>query len=255
MMKKSNKMKIVFGVICLVIITGLIASFVVVRNLKNDEPALPWKDFATVNVGDEVTFGTFEGNPILWDVLDKDDESVFLISHYVLTHKTYDELGKGQDRTAPTNWKKSTLRKYLNGEFLDTSFTVDEQASILTVKVTNTSSEELYKTYFPEEKFAKNRKQCGPTKDKIYCMGWEEFINYYGIEINDNVERPEKGTQFSYNAVTTGTDMEENECWWLRSAGRDGQFVTNVYQDGRVSYANAYVNNYGVRPVLRVCIK
>lgn len=252
----KSKVKIIVAAIVffLAIIVGLIV-VVIVNNTEENVAALPWNDFATVKVGDTVTFGKFDGEPIQWDVLDKDDESVLLISHYVLTYSPYSQLSKDDDRTLPTNWKVSLLRKYLNGEFYDTSFTTEEQASIQTVKITNTSSEEFFKTYFPEDLFEKNPKQCGETKDKIYCLSWEELIKYYGIEEGESRKKSEEISQYAYNAIATDTNMTKNRDWWLRSSGRKGQFVITVNEYGRVGYANAYVMNLGVRPVLRVCIK
>lgn len=241
-------------IVILLAVTAIQLAAVIANNTREKEAALPWKEFANADVGDVVTFGTFEGEPIQWDVLDKDEGSVLLISHCVLTETRYEQLGKDKDNMAVTNWKKCALRKYLNGEFYNTSFSLDEQASIQTVKVSNPSSEEFYTIFHPEYTSVKSPK-CGETKDKIYLLSWEELIRYYGIEKAKWEKNPDRVFPFSYYAVCTDRDMVEKKGWWLRSPGSLGHYAIGVSEDGIVGDINVHIGYYSVRPVLRVRIR
>lgn len=92
-------------------------------------------------IGSEITFGHYEQDedltngqePIEWIVLDVDEENqkAFLLSKYCLETKVvYPER-------VPMYWGASTLREWMNGEFLNAAFTAEEQEKILTTTVTN----------------------------------------------------------------------------------------------------------------------
>ena len=62
--------------------------------------------------------------PIEWIVLANDSNRAMLISRYGLDMRTYN--------TNWTNvtWQTCTLRKWLNGDFLNTAFSDEEQARL-----------------------------------------------------------------------------------------------------------------------------
>ena len=58
-----------------------------------------------------VSFGTYNGNPIKWEVLSQEsDNSVILITKKCINEMSFDDDSN--------NWEKSDLRAWLNGEFL-----------------------------------------------------------------------------------------------------------------------------------------
>ena len=58
-----------------------------------------------------VSFGTYNGNPIKWEVLSQEnDNSVILITKKCINEMSFDD--------SSNNWEKSDLRAWLNGEFL-----------------------------------------------------------------------------------------------------------------------------------------
>lgn len=70
-----------------------------------------------------VTFGTYGGKPIKWEVMAQDGDSVLLITKKCIEQRSFD----GESN----NWEKSDLRSWLNDEFLR-EFTDDEKAKIET---------------------------------------------------------------------------------------------------------------------------
>lgn len=73
--------------------------------------------------GDFVTFGTYLQEPILWRVVQTDDQGrAMLLSEYVLCMKSYDAAGKNEkvhcgsdyEKCGSPAWETSTLRQWLN---------------------------------------------------------------------------------------------------------------------------------------------
>ena len=94
-------------------------------------------------VGSIVTFGRYEQDGdeengpegIRWIVLDTQEGKSLLLSLYGLDAAPYHPKSKN------ITWKDCALRKWLNGEFLQTAFTKEEQQAILTTKVDNSASQ------------------------------------------------------------------------------------------------------------------
>ena len=130
-------------------------------------------------IGSELTFGHYEQDenltngqePIEWIVLDVDEanQKAFLLSKYCLeTRVVYPER-------VPMYWGASTLREWMNGEFLNAAFTAEEQERILTTTVTNENPHGM--------------KGAGAdTEDKLYLLSHEEILHYF----------PEQSSRMAY---------------------------------------------------------
>lgn len=129
-------------------------------------------------VGDIIKFGHYEqdGNlengkeEIEWEVLKVESDRVLVVSKYALDCKKYNE-----ERTNVT-WETCTLRKWLNNDFKNAAFTVEEQLFIPTVRVV-TEDNPVYGTTGGND-----------TIDKIFCLSLEEvkdLIGYTGFYNND----------------------------------------------------------------------
>ena len=88
------------------------------------------EELSSANIGDYVTFGTYEqdnnesngAEEIEWQVLDKKDGKVLLLSKYALDCKQYNAEWEY------VTWETCTLRSWLNEEFYKTAFTSKEAA-------------------------------------------------------------------------------------------------------------------------------
>lgn len=67
-----------------------------------------------------------------WRVLDKQDGKVLLLKDNSLGSTPFDETGKN------VTWESSSVRKWLNGDFLNDNFFKAEQNAILDTTVKNT---------------------------------------------------------------------------------------------------------------------
>ena len=173
-------------------------------------------------IGSELTFGHYEQDenltngqePIEWIVLDVDEtnQKAFLLGKYCLeTRVVYPER-------VPMYWGASTLREWMNGEFLNAAFTAEEQERILTTTVTNENPHGM--------------KGAGAdTEDKLYLLSHEEIMHYF----------PEQSSRMAYateHAKAQGCTIGEKTgaCrWWLRTTGARKMDMWGVRVDGRLT--------------------
>ena len=84
-------------------------------------------EYASMKIGDTFYFGNYEGNPIKWKVLRKDSGSLYAISVEILCNRKYDVA----------SWNSSEIRKWLNSEFYNSTFSANEKEKILNVDSDN----------------------------------------------------------------------------------------------------------------------
>lgn len=90
-------------------------------------------------VGDEIYFGTNNGQRMRCKVLEKQDHKILVITTDIVCKKPYHETDKN------ITWSECTLRKWLNSDFLNGYFTQEERDRILPWKIRNNINPE-YKT-------------------------------------------------------------------------------------------------------------
>ena len=197
--------------------------------------------------GDTVFFGTYEqdGNAsngkdgIAWLVLDKKDDKALIISKYVLVDKAFDESG-----TYDT-WENCSLRKWLNKDFINDAFSVEEQGKI---QITNVTADK-------NPKFDVDAGNA--TTDKVFLLSIAEVEKYL-----PSAETKKTGRLFD---VVAGRNILDP--WWLRTTGAsEGQFIlasddpqkcaTLINIVGSITYGGNSVDSAkGVRPAMWISIK
>ena len=95
-----------------------------------------------------------------WRVLDKQDGKVLLLKDNSLGSTPFDETGKN------VTWKSSSVRKWLNGDFLNDNFFKAEQNAILDTTVKNTANP-VYNTPAGKD-----------TTDKLFLISCDEVAQY-----------------------------------------------------------------------------
>ena len=225
-----------------------------------------------IEVGDIITFGKYEqdGNSsngkedIEWQVLSVQNNKILVISQYALDVKPYNTT-----RTDVT-WETCTLRKWLNNEFLNNAFLIDEQTHIPSVYLKN------------EDNLDYGVNGGNKTYDKIFCLSLEEaeklFGNYtwytnenfyYGY--NPNLFCAP--TQYTIKKGAFVFDIDEEYyldnlkdkcypsdfighrgvCWWLRTPGGDSDNACDVSSVGNAGSSLCREVNfdcYTVRPAM-----
>ena len=192
--------------------------------------------------GDYVYFGTSAGKPIRFRVLatstsDFGGTTMLLESEAVLA---FGQIFGGTSTNPVNAWLNSDLRTYLNGTFLQGSFTLGEQGAIASsTKATMTGSDERNGETTKHYKFAQL------LNDKIFVLDIAEIAN----------------AQYGYRPGVGETDGDEyprhrldTARYWLRSANNNG--VTNAVIVQLVTRAldsqEPYLANAGACPALNI---
>ena len=191
------------------------------------------------------TFGSYEQDgdssngkePIEWLVLDRDGDKVLLISKYALDYQSF--MPFYEPVTEPYTWESCSLRRWLNGTFLNAAFSADEQQRLLTTTVI-TSPGSLHRENGPVT-----------TEDRVFLLSNTEVYAYFASEAATAAEYTAYALSenpWPGNAATPGPAD-----WWLRTT--DGyDHPDGVYADGRVGEgARAYEGEY-VRPAIWITV-
>ena len=189
----------------------------------------------TAKVGDTIFFGKYEQDnefangkeDIEWCVLDIQDGKALVISKYILDSKEYN------DKT--NRWQNSTLRSWLNGEFLCSAFSEEEILRIPTVTI---STDRGHYNFY----------SGGETQDKVYVLSGTEAEKYFRL----NQDRKCKATAYAKAQGAYVSSLDGNSWWVLRSPGRTEDGVVSVLSDGEINWEGGYVkfDDRGIRPVL-----
>ncbi len=209
-------------------------------------------DYAAVVPGDIITFGAYEqdNNPangpesIEWVVLDYNEaeHKALLLSRYVLDAQPYNIY-----LTNYITWEKCSLRAWLNSDFLNAAFSVNEQAVILTTAVDNSAAQGCYE-------WDTNGGQ--DTQDQIFLLSCAEAIRYFGFTYEDDYVDQSRAAPTAY-AIARGADINRKYqtpdgvsavWWWLRSPGNLQKDAAYVLSRGAIYSVDCYYTNGSVRP-------
>lgn len=170
--------------------------------------------------GNCIEFGTYRQSvepdakktAIEWSVLAKEGEKLLLISKYGLDFKPYNV--EMEDVT----WETSSIRKWLNDEFMEDAFNMYEQELIAETKVKNPNNNK-FKT-----------KGGNDTQDKIFLLSIDEAEKYF------TSDEASICVSTVYAIVNIGYQDDGNrDCWWwLRSPGRIQKYAAGVFVDGGI---------------------
>ena len=206
---------------------------------------------------EELKFGKYYFNnenleDITWLILKRDGDKILLVSKYILELKAYNEKLK------PITWADSTLRAWLNNEFINIAFSSEENRLIQTVKNKNLDNEYT------------NANGGLATYDKIFILSNEEIYEYFpNSEDRKALASPRLESDEAYwwsRSVASivgakayvGLDGEIHGCsisrdWvgvrpamWLNQSGATNDFITNVKY---IEFGLYYQNNEELEPI------
>ncbi len=192
----------------------------------------------TISVGEVVSFGHYEqdGNkangtePIRWIVLDKQGSRVLLLSQQCLEGMPFHADG------GTVVWKDSSLRGWLNNEFLRAAFSEGEKALIRT----GTLSNPLNESYGTGDTAA--------TNDAVFLLSNAEYQKYFRSEANA------RASLTAYAEQQGAEIIKDNggSWWWLRTSGKNLSYAAYVSSGGSMSEDGSWISyeKAGVRPSL-----
>lgn len=199
--------------------------------------------FSKATVGSTVFFGAYEQDndtsngkeDIEWLVLAKSGNKMLVISKYALDLQEYNT-----SYTSVT-WETCSLRKWLNGTFINNAFSAEEQAMIPTVTV----SADKNPDYITDPGNA--------TQDKVFLLSITEANQYFTSDEarkcapTDYAIAQGAYTSDIYKAGGRGT------CWWWLRSPCDTQYMAAFVNCLGVVYGYSYsvgVDYGAVRPAL-----
>ena len=200
-------------------------------------------------VGDIVYFGTYEQDNdtsngkenIEWLVLAKEKNRVLVISDKALDRQPYNS-----SYTEEVTWENCSLRKWLNGTFLNKAFSTEEQAQIQNTTVSADNNPQ-YST-----------NPGNATTDKVFLLSINEVEKYFNSdEARKCAPTAYAKAQGASTSDTFKTPSGAATCWWwLRSPGDDQSSAAYVYFGGDVFELGNYVFSglNAVRPAMWITI-
>ena len=196
------------------------------------------------DVGDTLLFGAYEQDNdtsngqenIEWQVLDKKDGKVLVISKYALDCQQYNEEDEG------VTWETCNLRRWLNRDFYNAAFSEDVKKAIMQTTVTADKNPKC------------DTNPGSSTIDNVFLLSITEAEKYF----SDDDARMCAPTAYAiaqgaYTNSNCKTASGEASCWWwLRSPGEYQDGAAYVFAGGSVCCGGLDVYGGGVcvRPAL-----
>ena len=267
--KKAKKIKIiaslvVLAVICLVVGFAIVWNYVIapasdykkaVALLEEGKYFEAWAAFAELgdyeNVaekrneiknfllknckpGDYILFGSYEqdaqssngAEPLEWLVLDVQDGKALVITKHIIDEMAYSDYVGG------VQWNGCFLRKWLNDQFLNTTFSEAELKVIPTVLM-EIDMNENYKNDSSYQVWGTG----DPTLDRVFLLSIEEYERYF---------------LSASEAICTPVENVDHTSWWLRTRGKGQRYAATVdAKTGKLSHAGEYVSDvHALRPAM-----
>lgn len=199
--------------------------------------------------GAVISFGSYEQDnnldngkePIEWIVLDVQEDQMLLLSKKILDAGYFNE--NEEDDTI--YWDECTLRDWLNQNFVNEAFDVEEQNAVILSQVV-TSEDSMYDT-----------EALSNTQDKVFLLSIDEVDQYFKIawgksgHFYDNDIKAE-ATEY---AISKGLKSEEQRsAWYLRSTGLYGlnSYSCVTAKGGISTLLRSTENMKGIRPAIWV---
>lgn len=183
-------------------------------------------DFSKVQPGNVIYFGrnADKNEAMPWRVLDVQEGKVLLLSEDILEYKAF------HDKWGIVTWENASIRKYLNTDFMDKTFSDKEKFIISTTRVV------------AHENPMCNTDPGRDTKDKVFLLSAVEVEKYFPV----NMDR-----KCSY-CMTGKKNNSRPSWWWLRSPGFNEANAASVGEDGGFAYSYVRDVRGGIRPALWV---
>ena len=144
------------------------------------------------------------------------------MSKYVREYRPF------HDRWGLVTWESSSLRRYLNKEFLESAFSEQERHSLVKALVR------------ADENPMCNTDPGNDTKDKVFLLSVVEAQKYFNVNHNRKCSyylgRREQNPRSSW--------------WWLRSPGFNDANAASVGEDGSFQYSYVRDVRGGIRPAI-----
>ncbi len=252
--KKINSKTALIAVLAIVtILLALVTVFAIVKNTDNGKektdsvsettmPPTTTEPIKIYEIGETVSLGLYEQDndtsngkeEIEWVILDRVGTEYLVISKKCLEVKEY------STEWLSVTWETSSLRTWLNTDFINSCFTADEQLAINSTLVSTPDNAEY------------GTKGGNETTDKLFCLSVEEVNKY----MPDKESKIGIATEY-VKKNNTLVSFTHGSSWWLRTPGIIQSVASIVNFDGTVSNLSSdnIINTVTVRPAMWVTLK
>lgn len=183
---------------------------------------------AYYSVGNTIYFGTYlqpiesaHSGILDWYIVARDGDRALLVSCYVVDDHPY------HDTAEAVTWADSSIRHWLNSEFIAAAFTPEEQAFIQLTTVENGSGEGV------------------PSQDRIFLLSYDEACRY----ITKPVEMRGRVSRYMDELATSSFIP-----WLLRPIEADNVNAPVIGPEGELTTLNPGLYPSGVRPAMWVTL-
>lgn len=168
-------------------------------------------DDTSVEAGEHMNFGSYQGEEIEWRVLDVKDGNVLLLSEYGLDVKPYNE-----EALPDISWEDCTLRQWLNGEFYEKAFTDEEKEKIIL------STSEGFIKYNSRVLGGEYDNLERETEDNVFLLSYTEMQYYIPSYAGDGSDKARCCYPTEYAKSNPELIIYQDVCGWWLCAGRRG---------------------------------
>ncbi len=287
---KFKGMKLVFALLALCLVVGLGFGIGVNKGKEKANALFP----ETVALGDSITFGNYNGEPIEWRVLQisEDGSEAVLVAQHIITMKSYDvaeggkynyyegkeywteDISDGDTELqrllrGDNTWEKSNIRTWLNSQRENVKY--EDQAPVVAATsalVNGYDNEAGFLKGFSEEELAAIAVTAVETdgvitEDKVFLLSSEELVWFEEADVSlpaiptQAALEQDKSDWYENYSVTTGV---EDYYWWLRDTDAkaracEAYIVSNSFEENKLYLREVGLEGYGIRPAITVNLK
>ena len=242
--KKRKKALTIGTIVCACIAFVIVLTAVIIPELKYNTAVRKYGQeyvdaFYALSAGDPFVFGSYEQDnntsngkePIEWIVLKRKNNKILIISDKALDCQPYNTSN------TDVTWENCSLRKWINGPFLNAAFSAEEQALIRNTTV-SADKNPNYST-----------NPGNATTDKVFLLSIDETKYFSHTE-----ERKCVPTAYAKEKGEGGAAV----CfWWLRTPGCLQVYAADIGLSGGVDETGRNVDTafLGIRPALWISLE
>ena len=186
-----------------------------------------------VKLAENGTATWFKYEPISWTILEEKDGKALVLCDTVIEILAFDESNSN-------NYEESTIRAWLNENFINTAFGELAQDVIATIEVDNSNASTGY---------GNARFTCDNTFDKIFLLSRAELKNtLYGFTTDGTVEdanRKKQASEYAIARLNGGYVATSGAWWWMRTGAPHATDTTRADLAHTVKI-NGTINNVTV---------
>lgn len=183
-------------------LSGLATEWISSKGLWYSDVELDGAKFRGVKTTQSGVASWFKYESVIWTILEESDGKAFVLCDMIIDAMAYDDNNN--------SYENSTIRAWLNDEFINTAFSELEQKFILTTLVKNDKESTGY---------ANPRFSGENTLDKIFLLSRVE-VKAYGFNSDGSVQdsaRKKQATAYAISQINGVYDATSGAWWWLRT--------------------------------------